>query len=214
MRRFDTIADLRSPLTTLSMAMDYFQAASLPEPARKRADLAAGETRRISRLLDEMLLYAKPLQLHMVQIELVPFLQGLVSNDDNALAEKSLTLEWRIKAAPSVSVDQDRLKQVWINLLHNAVDAAPPKSRIGVTIDRHVATNAAIFSICNGGAPIEPSQIEHLFDPFFTTKVHGTGLGLGIVRRIVDAHGGEIDVNSDAANGTVFKVTLPLSNSA
>jgi len=204
--------ELRSPLTTLNMALDYFQSSDLPEPAKKRANLATSETKRMTRLLDDMLLYAKPLHLDIAQIDLVPFLQSLVADRDDLLQAKALAVEWSIKASPKVKVDPDRLKQVVINLLLNAIDASPENSRIGVAIDQHADTNAAVFSVCNSGKPISPENIERLFEPFFTTKAHGTGLGLGIVRRIVDLHGGDIEVVSNLHDGTVFTVTLAASD--
>lgn len=203
--------ELRSPLTTLNMALDYFQGMNLPEAAKKRANLAVSETKRMTRLLDEMLLYAKPLQLNVAPITLVPFMRSLVNDFENALNLKALTIDWSITATPQVSVDSDRLRQVVINLLQNAIDASPEDSPIGVSVGQNDETNSAAFKISNAGDPIKPEHMGHVFDPFFTTKAYGTGLGLGIVRRIVEAHGGEIDAESDAQRGTVFTVTLPLS---
>lgn len=205
--------ELRSPLTTLNMALDYFQTIHLPASAKKRADLAASETKRMTRLLDEMLLYAKPLQLDVTRIDLVAFLRSLVTDLNNILGSKAVAIDWSVLATPQVSVDSDRLKQVVINLLQNAIDASPVDSRIGICVDQNVETNTALFAIHNAGEPIESDHMDRLFQPFFTTKAHGTGLGLGIVRRIVEAHGGEIDAASDLHRGTVFTVTLPASQS-
>ena len=201
--------ELRSPLTTLNMALEYFQSSDLPVPAKKRADLAANETKRMTRLLDDMLLYAKPLQLDVAQIDLVLFLRSLIAERDDVLQAKALTIDWSIAATPKVTVDPDRLKQVVINLLLNAIDASPAGSRLGIYVDHHIDTNAATFSIRNQGEAIRPEDLERLFEPFFTTKAHGTGLGLGIVRRIVDLHGGDVGIVSDLHDGTTVTVTLP-----
>ena len=71
-----------------------------------------------------------------------------------------------------------------------------------------------VVDVCDNGPGVPPELSDRIYDPFFTTKVKGTGLGLGIVRKIVDAHDGRIDLNSSPDTGTRFRVTLPVSSTA
>jgi signal transduction histidine kinase len=104
------------------------------------------------------------------------------------------------------------LNQVWTNLLDNAIDASPEGGRL--TVEAAPAEDGVQVGIENEGGPIPPEVLARIWEPFFTTKSHGTGLGLDIVKRLVQArHGGRIDVHTDA-HRTRFAVWLPTSGAA
>jgi signal transduction histidine kinase len=109
-----------------------------------------------------------------------------------------------------VSGDRDRLAQIWINLTRNACDAAPE----GAVIDWQVRVDrdhgSITLQVHNPGEPIPAELLPRLTEPFFTTKSSGTGLGLPIVRRMAEAHGGDLAIRSDATAGTRVCITLPL----
>jgi signal transduction histidine kinase len=110
---------------------------------------------------------------------------------------------------PPVHGNKDRLIQVFLNLFRNACDAAPRGDRISCTLSRDSDAGTVIIDISNRGEPIAPDHLEKLFDPFFTTKANGTGLGLGIVKRIIEGHGGEVSISSSQNEGTRVRVVLP-----
>lgn len=203
--------EIRTPLATLSLALDYFAQANLPESARKRADLARGEVTRMGRLLEEMLLYAKPLQLRHERLDLAELFRDLVATHAEWLRQRRQELVLTVDATEVVvDGDRDRLTQLFLNLIRNGSDAAPPDSEISVNLSDS-GQRELMVRVRNPGEPIPPERLDKLFEPFFTTKASGTGLGLAIVRRLVDVHGGRIEVNSDAAAGTCFAVALPLA---
>ena len=105
--------------------------------------------------------------------------------------------------------DSDRLQQVFLNLANNACEASPEGGRIHWRLSRDITDQTPVLSILNPGKPISEQVLERLFDPFFTTKSSGTGLGLGIVKRIVDAHGGEISVRPIPGEGTEVLPQIP-----
>ncbi len=111
---------------------------------------------------------------------------------------------------PTINADPDKLKQVFVNVLDNAIDA------LAASEDRHVdlfienGGKRATVRLRDNGAGITPEKLEKIFNPFFTTKGHGTGLGMAISKKIVEAHEGTIDVVSEPGRGTEFAVTLPL----
>jgi signal transduction histidine kinase len=103
--------------------------------------------------------------------------------------------------------DREKLRQVLINLLVNALDATPRSGRVELHV---VALDAQVrIETRDTGAGIAAEHLAQLFDPFFTTKPGGTGLGLSIVQRILEQHGGSIDVASTQGVGTTVTVVLP-----
>jgi signal transduction histidine kinase len=126
--------------------------------------------------------------------------------------EKSVEVKARIPDdLPTVEGYGGELNQVWVNLVDNAIDAAPGGH---VTIEAEAADSKVIVRVIDDGHGIPPEVAGRIFDPFFTTKDigHGTGLGLDIARRIVQRHHGAIDVHS-GPSGTQFSVTLPAASS-
>jgi signal transduction histidine kinase len=112
---------------------------------------------------------------------------------------------------PLVRCLPDELNQVWTNLIHNALQAMGRTGALTIGL-RHEGGNALI-SIGDTGCGIPAELIERIFDPFFTTKPagEGTGLGLDIVRKIVEKHGGSIVIHSEVGRGSTFTVSLPIA---
>jgi signal transduction histidine kinase len=105
--------------------------------------------------------------------------------------------------------DRDRLLQSWLNLTRNACEAAPPSSTVTWSLAEQAERGTLKLTVHNTGEPIPPEVLPHLTQPFFTTKSGGTGLGLALVRRVVEAHGGELAIHSDAQAGTRISLCLP-----
>lgn len=204
------VHEIRNPLTTISMALEYMNKAGLEERINKRASLAFRESRRMERLLEDILLYARPLKLDVRTLDLVDLVREFADLHKTLASRRWQTLS---VAAPHEAVeiqgDPDRLNQVLLNLTRNAVEAAPNNSEILLSVggDEH----QAVFTIHNNGAAMDENTLARLWTPFFTTKAQGSGLGLATVRRMVEAHGGVIEVDSAEGHGTTFTITLPRS---
>jgi two-component system, sporulation sensor kinase E len=109
---------------------------------------------------------------------------------------------------PMMPLDLTQIQQVLVNLVKNAIQAM---TRAGTLILQTGATEDAVwFSVADTGGGIPQEQINRIFEPFYTTKKKGTGLGLMIVQRIIRAHGGRIEVESEVGRGTTFRIWLPL----
>jgi signal transduction histidine kinase len=202
------VHEIRNPLTTVMMGLKSFKRISLPESAQERLQLAADEADRLERLLGEILLYAKPQILRFESVEL----NSLVNSAIAALQETPVAQICCIKVIPADSAvslfgDRDKLKQVLINVIRNALEAIAP----GETVTCAVQSDGewASIQVHNGGEPIAPEVMEKLTRPFFSTKPGGTGLGLAIVKRIIDAHGGTFTIASTAEAGTTVSIYLP-----
>ncbi|MCW5586662.1 MAG: HAMP domain-containing protein [Chromatiales bacterium] len=202
--------EIRNPLATISLALEHLRGLDdLPDSAKKRADLGADEVARLERLLADILLYAKPLSLKRSPQDIA----DLVAETVKAEMQTPESIEITSTPCPPVSVDRDRLRQVLINLLHNAQQASPP----GIAVKIHcrpIGNEWAEVVIANGGEAIPEKTLQRVFEPFFTSKPGGTGLGLPIVQRIVSAHGGKIELKSDAQTGTMAILRLPLADHA
>ncbi len=205
------VHEIRTPLTTIGMALEHLaELGDLHEGSRRRACLALHESRRLGRLLENILLYAKPLTLQCQPLRLVEVVDSLASQapfDAPRLHVDRASLE----ALPPVPADRDRITQVLLNLLQNALEANGEDER-GVWLRGELATDgrAVVLIVENGGPTIREEQMAHLFEPFYTTRASGSGLGLPIVHRMVQAHGGSIRIRSNDEEGTRVEVMLPL----
>jgi signal transduction histidine kinase len=200
------VHEIRNPLATISLALEHLKdLTGLPGSTHKRVDLADNEVRRLERLLDDILLYAKPLTLSRRSLDI----DELIADVIGGMGQDSAPIVFRSDPCPAVSADPDRIRQVLINLLRNAQQASPTGASVQVRC-RPSTGHRVEVEIRNGGEPIPEQTLARIFEPFFTSKPGGTGLGLPIVQRIVDAHGGQITLESDTQNGTRALLTLPV----
>jgi len=206
--------EIRSPLATINMALDYFRENELPDTLKKRAQLASVEAERLKRLMEDILLYAKPLQIKTKICELKQIVLHSAELQQQAMQTKNLHFEFLSAVTDSeIIADPDRIQQVILNLIQNAIQASETAGVIVGMLTRDTQSGWINFQISNRGEAIKSDVLEKVFEPFYTTRAHGTGLGLNIAKRIIEAHGGEIRVSSDEADGTRFEIALPPVNS-
>jgi len=202
--------ELRTPLTTLSMAVEYFDRQELDEKATKRVELARQEAARMKRLLEEILLYAKPVALDLVPVPVSQFLAEFIDHHRELAAPRrqSIVLT-EADTGARILADMDRLTQILLNLTQNACEAAPDGACIVWTVADDPETGTVRLEVSNPGDPIPADRLEQLTEPFFSTKPSGTGLGLAIVRRLTLVHSGELSIDSDATQGTRVGILFP-----
>jgi two-component system sensor histidine kinase HydH len=127
--------------------------------------------------------------------------------------EKGITVKADLSPGfPEAFIDSDRMTQVFLNLFLNALAAMDRGGVLSVNVTRHDEGSLRV-SVTDTGAGIRKGDIGRVFDPYYTTKPSGTGLGLAIVHRIVEAHGGEIRLESEPGKGTTFTILLPTEQS-
>ena len=116
----------------------------------------------------------------------------------------------RLEREVTAAVDGQKLRQVFTNVMKNALEAIEPRRRRGrVTVDLFVEGERAVVEVADDGVGISPEDRDRIFLPFFTTKPSGTGLGMSIVKKIVDLHGGDIAIESAPGRGTRVRISLP-----
>lgn len=200
--------EVRTPLSTISMALDYLAERPLEERARKRVELGIQEAGRIRRLLEDILLYAKPLGLDLAPADLVANLHDLIAEDQARQPGLRLRLAADLERAP-VLLDGERFRQVFTNLTENARQADPDGAEILWRVLPGEDDRRVQVSVHNGGEPIPAELLPRLTDPFVSRRPGGTGLGLAIVRRLVEQHGGEIAITSSREAGTEVRLVFP-----
>jgi signal transduction histidine kinase len=203
--------ELRNPLATMRSSAEMLakQVAKDDEVARELAGYIAEEVDRTSSLITQFLDFARPRTLKPEPGDLHAMLDRAIARLEKAGASVSVFKNYS-PDVPPVRFDGPLLEQVFLNLLENAAQASPSGGAITVKTQR--AKNAAEVSVIDRGSGIAAEHLESIFNPFFTTKLTGIGLGLAIVSKIVEEHGGQISVDSMPGEGSVFLVSLPLEN--
>ena len=173
-------------------------------------EIIINEIDRIDGIIKELLQLAKPMPPALADIALARLLDEVCLLTGAGATLDQIEL---IKAYPAdlpvLKGDANQLKQVFINIITNAIQATPHGGRI--IVDAGAGSDSVWVSVCDNGCGIPPDQLSRVFEPFYTTKKNGTGLGLTVCNRVVRAHGGRIDVVSAPGEGTTFTVYLPLT---
>jgi PAS domain S-box-containing protein len=204
------VHEVRNPLTTVLMGLNSFKRLELPDRFQEYLALSLEEADRLQRLLNQILLYAKPQTLDRSQLELNSFISQMFDSLQNMPCAVGRQLKFISSPIPlTVLGDRDKLKQVLINLTTNAFEAVGEGEIIIITV-REVIPCRVSIEVQNGGEPIPLEVLLNLTKPFYTTKSNGNGLGLAIVKRIVEAHNGELKIDSSSIAGTQVTVKLPI----
>ena len=213
--------EMRNPLTTIR---GYLQA--LPDFKDDAgfidefSENLIREIDRLTRLTNDMLDMVKPISNDLQTADI----GALVSDVLDFLSERAreagvtYTLERDPRGSPA-AVDPDRVRQIFINLIVNAIEAVGEGGRITVSLERNDeqvdetgrCRTFATATVADDGPGVPADHIDRLFDPFFTTKSAGTGLGLALSSRIAEEHEGFLRVDSEEGEGTTFYLLLPLA---
>lgn len=190
--------ELRNPLNIISMA-------AYDAPAETRQHIQT-QLKRADRLVSDMLVYSGGLTLQVVATPLRSLIASILAQAQL----EGVAFELDIDEAIELDADPQRLQQVFINLIDNAVSFLRNMPEGKLSIEAKEEDQQIVIQVHNNGPAIDPSlQGEALFQPFVTKRAGGSGLGLAIVRRIVDAHGGKIRHRSDSAWSVTFELILP-----
>ena len=177
------------------------------------AKVAMDELDRVERRISHLLRFAKEEDYRFEHVNLAGIVDAALTQLRAKLDAAGVRVTRNYIAGPTVQADPEKLKQVFANVLDNAIDALQSVEDGHVDLFIENGGKRATVRLRDNGAGIAPERLEKIFNPFFTTKPHGTGLGMAISKKIVEAHEGSIDVVSEPGRGTEFAVTLPLPQS-
>jgi PAS domain S-box-containing protein len=200
--------EIRNPLFGISAIGQIFER-ELTDPAQQelcRALLA--ETKRLNQLVEELLIYGRPMKLNREDADLRVLWEEVLDLHREELRQRGIKVsgDYAVRH-PIAYFDLNQVRQVFLNLLRNAMEATPDGGAISITM--LLADDFLMFQVTDTGSGIPPDSLEHVFDLFYTTKSKGTGLGLAICRKIIRDHGGDIAVESTIGVGTTVSLTLP-----
>ncbi len=211
------VHELRSPLSTMAMALDYLENEALEPGAERRLAMAAEESQRLQTLLREILDYANPSSGRLESVSLSQLLDEIVEGYQSRQAIDAGTCATirliRGETAVCVLANPDKLRQVFINLLDNALDAAPADGIVSITTELERDGQTVRIAVCNPVAQ-ETFDVARMCEPFYTTKSSGTGLGLSIVEGILESLDGRFDIIRLDGGDVLAQVALPAADRA
>src|SRR5262249_20042376 len=152
--------------------------------------------------------YARLPDLALEPIDTAAFLREVVA-PYRAAAPPGIRIEERHDGAPPIAGDRRTLARALVNLIENALQAMPQGGTLRVESARDAASGDAVLRVADTGPGLTAEVRARLFEPYFSTKSSGTGLGLAFVRRVVESHGGTIEIDSSADRGTVVSIRVP-----
>lgn len=211
--------EMRNPLTTIRGFIQILpEEYDDPQFRREFSHNVLREIDRLVALTENLLDFARPTSSERARLSVGEFLDELLAFLCERFRRSGTIVSWkRGESEHFVSADRGRLRQVFLNLLTNAEEAMPGGGRIQVSLAsarRSLSPDGpeipvVVVEVGDDGPGVPLDKLSSIFDPFVSTKHHGTGLGLAISHRIVEEHGGLLEVENRPAGGAVFRVVLP-----
>ena len=204
--------EIRNPLSSIKGFAVYLkEKLSGNVDDKKTADIIIEEVERLNRVISQLIEFARPLELKKEKTRFSDLIRHTVKLIEAQAQKNKITIDMDIDTdAPLTEVDSDKIKQVLLNIFLNSLAAMEKGGRLTVMLLPGRGYLSVIIS--DTGVGIEKNNLPRIYDPYFTSKPAGTGLGLAVVQKIMEAHGGHINVESTAGQGTKIFLKFPLSD--
>ena len=206
--------EIRNPLSSMRMLAQMLM--QKPEMSQEQHQQSLRyileEIERIDTIVKGLMDFARPSSLDLKQQPIAPVLQSVLDLMEANLAHHKIQLVLDLlPATPEIQFDSDKLKQAFMNVVLNAMEAMPQGGVLKVST--LMEDDSICIKVVDTGVGIAAEDLEHLFEPFFTRKTRGTGLGLANVKRILEEHGGSVEIESVPGEGTTVWMRLPMKAS-
>ncbi len=208
--------EIGNPLNALNIHLQLMEREIGKRPAAATGALtdllrvARSEVERLDMIIVQFLHAIRPVKPRMELLEIHKTLEETLGLLRSEIENKSVQVSLDIPAGlPRVRADRDQMKQAFFNVIKNALQAMPDGGSLDIVLSavhQHLS-----IAFTDSGVGIDPEDLGRIFEPYHTTKAHGSGLGLMIVQRILQDHGGEIEVDSKPDEGTTLNLRLPLA---
>ena len=206
--------EVRNPLTNINLSVDQIKSehAKDKEELLQYLTIIERNSKRINQLISELLLSSKPSELNFQQAVINKIVYEAIDLSRDRAKLKNVRIDY-IEESPNqvLYVDRDKLRLAILNLLINAIEAVEEGTG-QIKVTSKLKAKELILVIEDNGTGISEEVMEHLYEPFNTDKAKGIGLGLTTVQNTVNAHGGDIRVESKSGAGTLFCITIPIDN--
>jgi two-component system sensor histidine kinase HydH len=202
--------EIRNPLSSIKGFATWFRERYRDNPEdRETADVMIREVDRLNRVITQLLEFARPLTMNRIPTSLQALIRHALKMVEGEAQAKRVMVETDLSPeVGEIPLDADRMTQVLLNLFQNAIGAMDAGGLLRVSLARRDERTVRI-TVADTGIGIPKEDLPRVFDPYFTTRSSGTGLGLAIVHKIVEAHGGEVRLESEPGQGTTAAVLLP-----
>jgi len=203
--------EIRNPLT----AIGGFARAILREPqdienVKLGGKIISREVNRLEKILANVLDFTKISQPFKQQHDINAIIEEVIQLNKPVIHERNISCNIQLHSSlPPAWVDEEQIKQALVNILVNSIHSIHHQGKISVSTD--LVDEQVLIEISDNGAGMTKETLENMFNPFFTTKSGGTGLGMAVTQRIIEEHGGEIQVESEKGKGTTFRIFIPLT---
>ena len=202
--------EIRNPLVTIGgFAKTLSRFTFTDTKIKVNIDIIIEEVKHLEKILNNITDFAKPSKPEKIDVQLCEIMENTCLLMENYFQEKHITLQKKYETGvPEAPVDPTQIKQVFLNILMNAVESMPDGGKLDVNIES-IDGSVKIY-IVDAGKGMKQGVLQNIYDPFFTTKPSGTGVGLSVSLKIIEDHGGTIDAISEQGKGTTMLLTLPI----
>jgi signal transduction histidine kinase len=212
--------EIRNPLNFINLSIDHVRSRLAPEDPARHEDFerilanVKAEISRLNRLVGDFLSFGKPMRLDQRPCAVDEVVREVASLVDHKAKDQAIALTVDTdRDLPRIVADPELLKTCFLNLMINAVDAMPEGGLLTLAVRRREGENASGIevSVTDTGHGMSAEDVRSAFEPYFSTKDTGLGLGLALTRKIVEDHGGQIQLESAPGQGTRARILLPLT---
>ena len=202
--------EIRNPLVTIGgFAKTLSRFTFTDAKIKVNIDIIIEEVKHLEKILNNITDFAKPSKPEKIDVQICEIMENTCLLMENYFQEKHITLQKKYETGvPEAPVDPTQIKQVFLNILMNAVESMPDGGKLDVKI-KSIDGSVKIY-IVDAGKGMKQGVLQNIYDPFFTTKPSGTGVGLSVSLKIIEDHGGTIDAISEQGKGTTMLLTLPI----
>ena len=203
--------EIRNPLSSIKGFATYFKERYHDVPENQQiSNLMIQEVDRLNRVVGQLHEFARPITVSKKPINVRTFLENSLKLIERQTSEGNIKIQTRLDSEiGEILVDPDRINQVFLNLYLNAMESMKNGGNLNVWLLKNQEKDGIKIRVQDTGTGINEDDLTHIFDPYFTTKASGTGLGLAIAHNIIEAHDGEIKVDSIFGQGTTVTILLP-----
>jgi two-component system, NtrC family, sensor histidine kinase HydH len=200
--------EVRTPLGIMRSSADVLKREpTLSEDGREVLGFIISETERLNKLVTSLIDSARPRLPSKTPLELQSHLQHVCDMLQKQAQDKHIQLSLNAPEPVTIAADQDQMTQVLVNLIINAIQILPEHGQVAISLSHDPLY--AYLSVADNGPGVPPAQQAHLFEAFFTQRAGGVGLGLAVVKQIVEAHGGTITYSTSPWQGAQFNLAFP-----